>query len=210
VLPYAKDFSIMSCPADNSSRPVAESTFDQDLVPGDTYSRYYTASQRSNMGYNYLFLSPIYNDTGQWISTPRTSNDIEAPSATFMFVDTVHDLDANHNPTGGGNMLVVPPCRYQATSTGIVDSFTGQNGAGPDVYTPHIGWDVNTPSSPYAAGGAWAWHSDHVMVSNTDGASHALTIAQLSQGCNVQTKWQGFVANSQRYYWSTHPTGLQP
>ena len=52
TLPYAESFRIFNCPSDYGVRPPAETTFDQDLVPGDTYSKYYSASQRVNAGYN--------------------------------------------------------------------------------------------------------------------------------------------------------------
>src|SRR5437867_887650 len=50
ILPYAKSFGIFTCPADTSLRD-SETSFDQDLVPGDIYGQYYGASMRVDMGY---------------------------------------------------------------------------------------------------------------------------------------------------------------
>src|SRR5690242_7478037 len=43
ILPYAHSFGIFTCPADYSAKET-ETSFDQDLVPGDIYSQYYSAS----------------------------------------------------------------------------------------------------------------------------------------------------------------------
>ena len=71
LLPYTPSFKVFECPADESDRPRMEATFDQDLVPGDLYSQYYTASIHSNVGYNFQYLSPIFLQNGVWQCQPQ-------------------------------------------------------------------------------------------------------------------------------------------
>ncbi|MGV3618636.1 MAG: prepilin-type N-terminal cleavage/methylation domain-containing protein [Fimbriimonas sp.] len=205
LLPYVRNFAVFRCPSDHSSRPRPEATYDQDLVPGETDSQYYTASLRSNYGYNYHNLSPIVQEMDQWVARPKLMSEVTDATATIIFVDSVWEKDRNGNPSGGGNWLVVPPCRYYRSS---VDSFTGTSTDAASVYTPVVGWKVRSldngggsaPGFPNY-GNAYPWHSGRMNVARLDGSIGSMSTSQLGAGCDVQDEWQGQIADAGAYMW---------
>lgn len=201
LLPYMRSFDSFKCPADYTARPKAEELFDEDLVPGDTISRYYQISRRSNIGYNNVYLAPFSKLTdGTWLAQPRTSNDIATPSQTLQFVDTAYQVQ-NGVPNGGGSYLASPPCRFEQTGSVPRDTFNTIPHA--QVFAVSNGWDsTSTDSGNYLYGGAWPWHNGRVTVIYTDGHAALLTIEQLSDGCNVQPAWKGLIEDRSKYLWS--------
>ena len=200
ILPYAPDFEIFRGPADDSDRPRRESTFDEDLIPGDLYSQYYTASLRTNVGFNFIYFSPIYDIGDQWISQPNSDGAVESPDQTFLFVDSVWSLDSNGDPSGGGSWLVVPPCRYDV---GGYDTFAADP-AIKDVFTNKAdGWEVGKTGSPLQYGFAWPWHSGGTRLTTvTDsGSAREVTLTQLESGCDVQSNWTGRINQISKYEW---------
>lgn len=200
LLPYQRSFATFRCPSDTGWRDHTEASFDEDLVPGDTESRYYTVSQRSNLGYNYLYLSPIVRPYGgQWGAFPRPASAVGNPSNTVMFVDSVWDRDENGVPFGGGNYLVVPPCRFVVRSGRRVDTFLVDTRS--EIYTPAYGWKVNTPLSGQRFGGAWPWHRERMNVARVDGSAKSFAPSQLGLGCRVEKDWEGAITSSDSYGW---------
>jgi len=210
LLPYVNSFSVFRCPADHTPRPSPETTYDQDLVPGDTDSQYYTASLRSNYGYNSQNLAPITLEGGRWAAQPRSFSQIAEPSKTLLFVESAWQYLADREPTGGGNWLVVPPCRYYAGSH--VDSFTGQAGGRVPVFTTALGWtgtqsgikadfEGGGMADPQLYGNAWPWHNGHMNAARSDGSVKYLNPAQLGQGCDVQEAWRGAIFDRTIYMW---------
>lgn len=200
IMPYVNTYGIFRCPEDNSDRPRREGTFESDLVPGDTYSQYYTASLRTNLGYNFIYFSPIYQRGDVWVSQPKVSTDVEDPSMTFLYIDSVWALRPDGTPTGGGSWLVVPPCRLDMDGT---DTFR-QDADVTKVFTNDAdGWDVGKPMSPLQYGGAWPWHRNKTRMTTVyaDGHARSLTPPQIEDGCNVQEKWQGRIDNPAHYMW---------
>jgi prepilin-type processing-associated H-X9-DG protein len=199
VLPYTRSFSIFHCPADTSGPQATEATFDQDLVPGDTYSEYYTASLHVNLGYNYQYLAPILLQSGRWASAPITTTEVQDPSEVLLFVDSVWAL-ANGGPSGGGSWLVVPPCRYSEGPSGqTLDTFlVGQDAEA--AFVMANGWSGGS-SSPLQYGGAWPWHLGRMNVAHIDGSVKSITPAQLGAGCNVQPNWSGQIEDGAAYMW---------
>ncbi|HEY0867440.1 MAG TPA: prepilin-type N-terminal cleavage/methylation domain-containing protein [Fimbriimonas sp.] len=202
VLPYVRDFSVFRCPADTSERPRPDSTFDQDLVPGDSYSRFYTASLRSNVAYNYLYLSPVVRSGNLWRAAPRSTTDIANPSRTIVYVDSVWSRDEIGRPVGGGNWLVVPPCRYSAEGGQRIDTFVGSTSMNSQVFVPddRIGWS-SEPESRAVYGGAWPWHFGHMTVAYADGSVANLTPGHLASGCEVRENWGGQINSPATYLW---------
>lgn len=198
TLPYTRNFSIFRCPSDSTDRPRPESTYDEDLVPGDLDSRYYSASMRSNYGYNYQNLAPIVQSPSGWIARPREMTSIASPSQTLLFVDSVWSRDRNGTPYGGGNWLVVPPCRYYASA---IDSFTGTMGGRTEVFTTSIGWNLRVDSAPEIYGNAWPWHTGKMNLVRLDGSVRNLTPEQLTKGCEVGDSWTGRIRDASTYIW---------
>jgi prepilin-type processing-associated H-X9-DG protein len=215
LLPYIRTFSVFRCPSDYSNRPQPEATFDQDLVPGDTDSQYYTASLRSDYGYNFQNLAPILLQDLKWTAQPKTEAQIAESSKTLLYVESTWALTSDGEPTGGGNWLVVPPCRYFAGSH--FDTFTGSVGGNVPVYTTALGWsaangesgdhpsDVTTPSaSPVLYGNAWPRHNGHMNVAFVDGHVRSITPAGLGAGCQVLNAWTGEIFDRGLYLWDTY------
>lgn len=195
LLPYAPSFGIFQCPSDTSRKPNLDATFDEDLVPGDLYSAYYDASKRTNLGYNYMTLSPVAREDGTWQPEPRKDSAVENPAATMLFLDSVWSVDRHGQPVGGGNWLVVPPCRYKVDDGHLVDLLrVGQAEFG-NVYAVSDGWQ------PHSYGGAWPWHFEKVNVAGADTHAESLSTDQLSAGCDVQPHWSGAVTSTDQSYW---------
>jgi prepilin-type N-terminal cleavage/methylation domain-containing protein len=199
VLPYVANFGVFFCPSDTSDKPRLDSTFDEDLVPGDTDAQYYTASQHTNVGYNFQYLAPIVRMDRAWVSMPKIASSVEQPSDTILFADSawsVHD----GVPSGGGSWLVVPPCRYESAADGtLIDTFTNRIGTG-QVFTTIDGWTVNSDST-VQYGGAWPWHFNHVNVAMTDGRVKSMSLGELERGCDVQNGWSGLIQDPTVYAW---------
>ncbi len=202
LLPYAKSLSIFRDPADYGARPTGDGSFDEDLVPNDAYARYYSASLRSDIGYNYLYLSPFLKVGGGWQATPRSETEVDDPSRTLMFVDSIWGRRENGDLFGGGSWLVVPPCRYELKAGELADTFLkGDEGS---VLTSSPGWTASLdPALIY--GRAWPWHSGRMNVARVDGSIVSMAPNQLSQGCDVKPEWHGLISDPTRYMWSLNP-----
>lgn len=197
ILPYLATFDIFRCPADVRHRLRSDASFDIDLVPGDTYSRYYRASLLSNIGYNYLYLSPVYKVGDHWLVQPRTVSAINDPASMLLFVDSVNERSKSNNPPGGGSYIVAPPCRY---GTGATDSFgIVENSV---LWTPTKGWRINSSGQSLDRfGRAWPWHTGRANVARVAGGTKAMTMEQLAAGCQVRDSWTGRIQDPGRYDW---------
>ena len=200
ILPYAPDFGIFRCPADDSDRPRREATFDSDLVPGDTYSQYYTASLRTNLGFNFIYFSPIYDLGTEWVAQPKIDSEVQNPAETFLFIDSVWTLDKSGEPSGGGSWLVVPPCRFDEQG---IDTFASDPSI-KNVFTNNVdGWQTGQVDSALQYGFAWPWHSGKTRLTTITAAGSAreITLKQLEAGCDVQSNWAGKIDHIDKYEW---------
>ena len=198
LLPYVRSFDLFLCPADTTRDP-SMSVYDPDLVGGDTYSRFYAASMRADFGYNFTYLAPIIKLGGQWQSRPRAMSSVEDPSGTLLFADSAWQI-VKGQPKGGGNYLVVPPCRFQRGLTGAVfDTFGLDFFQNSEVYTGGLGWSETLPGPQ--TGGIYAWFKDSVTVGMADGHVQRLPMARITRGCNVKRDWQGYVYDPSSYIW---------
>ena len=198
LLPYGTSFAQFFCPSDHTHKSNVEATFDDDLVAGDADSRYYTASQRVNIGYNYLNLAPITKQRGTWQSQPRSVASLGNPSNTFMFLDS-----ASMDPgTGGGSWLVVAPCRFVQEGGRFMDTFSDSDRA-VEVSSPTPGWSLDNAGTPLSTGGVWAWHAEIVNAVNVDGSAAPLPKSKLAIGCDVRANWQGVITDTNTYAWDS-------
>jgi len=202
LLPYIRSFAIFKCPGDYGFRARSDTSFDEDLVPDDTYQRYYTASLRSDIGFNAIYLSPIVKDLdNKWKPNPRTGTDVGEPSKTIMFVDSLFNRDVDGSPVGGGNWVVFPPCRYSTSPAGNqIDTFSAPNIG--QVYTGEVtGWS-DQQNSGLLYGKAWPWHAGRMNVVRADGSVSNIRPIELGNGCDVQADWKGLISNPAKYMWS--------
>lgn len=204
--PYTKDFRSFFCPADTSINPNLNGVFDADLVPGDTATRFFTASKHVHTGYNSQYLAPIVRFGNQWRAIPRQMASVERPSNTYLFLDSVWTQPVAEDGLRGGSWLVVPPCRWQitetATGSNVVDSFVGQSIAG-DVVSINPGWNLASGADPLRYGGIAARHNGRLTVTHTDGRAEAVTTRRLADGCHLAPNWGGLIRDTDRYAWDT-------
>jgi prepilin-type processing-associated H-X9-DG protein len=157
------------------------------------------ASLKSDIGFNYIYLSPIYLEGTKWVATPVSSTDVSDPSRTLMYIDSVWARNNDGSPVGGGNWLVVPPCRYEGQSGSKVDTF--QVAPAQDIFAAATGWSGDS-SSPVIYGHAWPWHSNRFNVARVDGSIKSVSPDELTSGCQVQPQWAGLIVNPDQYIWS--------
>lgn len=199
LLPYLSSVAILQCPSDYGRVPVSQAIFDSDLVPGDTFVRYYEASLRVNVGYNYLYFSPVYWNAGSWQVRPKMISEIADDSRSILFVDSVYARSDSGIPQGGGSYVVIPPCRYGMVGQKKVDSFDVPLGA--RIFAANEGWTVSTKDSPFRYGLAWPWHLGKMNVARVNGSTVSISPLALSAGCDVRDDWGGFIKSPGEYAW---------
>lgn len=197
TLPYVRSFDVFFCPADHT-RSRTERVFEPDAIPGDPYGRFYTASKRSNVGYNWLYMSPVVMQAGRWMSSPRTMSFVENPAATILFVDSVNTIEGGR-PSGGGHHIITPPCRYIAnTSREDADSFSLTSDE-QVFYTPQAGWTLTREGAQW--GHVWPWHDNKANVARLDGSIRSMNMRQLYSGCTIGPDWSGSIQDPSSYIW---------
>jgi prepilin-type N-terminal cleavage/methylation domain-containing protein len=198
LMPYINEFGVFTCPSDYGNRKKGQGIFDQDLIIGDPYQRFYEASLRSNLGYNYLYFCPIYRQGNRWVVEPRSLSQVTDAASSMIFVDSVYSREGGI-PYGGGSYVVVPPCRY--TRRGGSPAFDSFNLMNAPVYGPNNGWVVSDPNSAFRFGLAWAWHTKRITVGRPNGGTASISASQLSAGCDVRDSWTGYINDYGKYSW---------
>jgi prepilin-type N-terminal cleavage/methylation domain-containing protein len=199
VQPYLRSVNTTYCPADYT-HVHQEGVFDPDLTQGVNAERLYFESQRANTGYNYIYLSPLVMEgDGQWTAKPRNIAEFQDPSKTLVLADSVWSVDGGGRPLGGGNYLVIPPCRYTSPDSG--DSFGLTAYRNERIYTASRIWDDGRPPRRIRFGGLWEWHRGRLTTLMADGSIKASTINKLSEGCQVRPNWGGLIFDPSRYNW---------
>lgn len=202
LLPYAGSFGLNRCPADHGTRPKTDASFDLDLVVEDADRRFYQASLRSNVGYNYLYFSPVYREGTVWTVRTKSQSEISESTKTILYTDSVYRRTAAGSPVGGGSYIVVPPCRYMDTPAGLYDTFNLPPTA--FVYAPNPGWLVSNSLSSFRYGLAWPWHDGKVNVGYMGMGTKSLPISTLSLGCDVRDNWTGRIKDTNNYSWDSN------
>jgi prepilin-type N-terminal cleavage/methylation domain-containing protein/prepilin-type processing-associated H-X9-DG protein len=194
LAPYAGDFRLFTCPADSGR--------DSAGTPSG-WEGYYAASLRSNLGYNYMYLSPlVQNQAGRWESRPVSSAALGSTSRTLMFIDSVWDRTRTGRPIGGGSWVTVPPCRYMELSNGaVIDTFDFPLGTRTFFGFTPIGWQPTSTTSWLVYGGAWPWHNGKFTMAYADGRADSLSVDELTAGCEFAEGWRGHIINSSAYIW---------
>ena len=192
--PYAGDFRLFTCPADTGRGA--------NGTPSG-WEGYYAASLRSNLGYNYMHLSPLIQDqAGVWESHPISQSAISNVSRTLTFIDSVWDRSESGKPIGGGSWVTVPPCRYMKLPNGTVaDSFNMPEGSRSYFGFSPVGWQPSSSRSWLVYGGAWPWHNDRFTIAFADGHVDMALIDELIAGCQFQDSWRGLIDDSSAYIW---------
>ncbi|MBL8086607.1 MAG: type II secretion system protein [Chthonomonas sp.] len=192
--PYVRGYSSFTCPEDHEIRPTVESVFNADLSLADPVTRSYVIAQRTNYGYNGVFLAPMIQSDRGFIAVPTSYSSLAYPADTVQLVDSVWDV-VNGRPTGGGRYLIQPPCRIRIEFGREIDGSIDQAGGLGEV----IGWNPGQSPSEDSYGGAWPWHSGMLTTAFADGHVQKLRPAALENGCEVRKNWMGSIRNSSLY-----------
>lgn len=200
-LPYLKEFGLTRCPEDYTRPANSLPIFDPNLTPQAVEQRLFEASLRSNAGYNASYLAPLLRVAGgtNYLPVPRSLSQATSPAQTLLMVDSVWEVDAKGQPSGGGRYVVTPPCRFfKAADGSLRDSFAVVDSE-KDLYVDNAGWDPEGGSR--ATGSAFGWHRGMATTLRLDGSVKAYSIAQLRAGCNFEPNWRGSIKDPESYIW---------
>jgi len=199
LLPYASKFEIFFCPVDKT-RPPRPTIFDPDLSLGDPTARFYEQSLRTNLGYNYAYLSPIYRQGQNWRMSPRTSSVVDNPSNTLLFGDSAWEVK-DGRASGGGNYLIIPPCRYQISSNRVIDTFATSINTNVQLFESGLVWETQSQLWDGEAGGLYPWFDRSITITFLDGHVKHVPLKQVTAGCDVKSNWAGYIVDPTLYIW---------
>ncbi len=199
VMPYVKSWTVFRCPVDPNATDkglALDSATDAPLPPGHP-NYYYAWGARSNVGINYIFLTPWQVQGNNPTSVPTKMSRIDQASATILFVETIWDRNTTTGkPKGGGNWTVEAPCRVDSAGNSLVPV---------SPYHTYGGWVPNTTGNPPYSwlefGGAWPWHYGTINVGYCDGSSKSMHLKALANGCNVVAFGGGAAYDGDKYLW---------
>ena len=194
IQPYIKNWQIFRCPSDpNATDQGLDRQFGRDDRPADDPNLHYYWGSRTDIGLNYVFLSPWVYDSARefWGSVPVSLAAINSPAATMMSGDTTWDRDSSGNPRGGGNWVVEAPCVYGPDNERIT----------PTGFLGYGGWFPSDTTSWLQFGGLWPRHTKMINVSFCDGHAKSMSISALTAGCDVQDGQTGLAYDLDKYLW---------
>lgn len=232
LMPYVKNWQMFRCPSDpQATDAILDSCpADNEPPPGQQCIREYRWALKTNLGYNYVYLSPIMRNaqTNRWYNKPATDAQIGRPAQTVLFVDSLWWRDpVSRQPLCGGNWVVMPPCRIYRNQAGQnIDTFTivrsecdsGRANGWYDYQSNSCGmgarpacWRLQTATGWYTwmeFGGAWPFHRrERMMVAFVDGHAKPYRPSQLTQGCDARPQCGGFVLDPEQYLWDLDDYG---
>lgn len=202
LLPYTANFEIFFCPVD-STQPKPASIFDPDLTPGNPSARYYEQSQRTNLGYNYAYLAPIYRQGRNWQIKARNLSEVSDPASTLLFGDSAWKIE-NGKAIGGGNYLIIPPCRFSVSNGEVTDSFDLGDKQNWQIFGNGQAWQSKGDLWEAESGGLFPWFKQTVTIAYLDGHIKALPKSEVTRGCDVKPNWEGYIYDPLRYIWDLH------
>lgn len=206
VQPYTKNYDISACPADTFTLNQRHLNWQEQPIGPSNENYWYAVAVRTNIGYNYEFMSPwIYETRGSQKfagSQPTSLNRAASPSGTLMQVDSLWDRKASGQPTGGGNWIVEPPCVYdtQGKLMEPMDTLKDQ-GIWYHYNYPNGGWRLGDKTSWLEFGGTWPWFNNRFRVTYMDSHVGTVALGRLADGCDLKPRWGGKVTDHDRYMW---------
>jgi prepilin-type processing-associated H-X9-DG protein len=177
--PYVKNWAIHRCPSDPNEN---DSTIraDMGVPPNAPLKQFeYAEGLTSDLGYNYMYLSPMIGPTARF--TPQSQASLEKPATTLMLADSIWDR-AGGVPKGGGNWFIEAPSYWYSNT----EWWFG-------------GWQIDDNTSWLQYGATWPRHTNAMNVAFTDGHVKIQRIGNLLAGVNPRT-YQVF--DKPNYIWS--------
>jgi len=198
IQPYVKNWQVYRCPNDPyaTDSGLTIDPFGNPVSPSDP-AKYYYWAERSDIGLNYMFLSPWiyrYLSDGYVGSEPINLSRIQNPAATIAAADSIWDRTASGTPIGAGNWVIEPPCIYDSTGTLLVPT------SSPSELWYYGGWSPGT-NSWLEFGGVWFRHTRRTNVTFMDSHAHNQSLNSLVAGCNVLPFFGGAAYDGDLYLW---------
>jgi hypothetical protein len=196
------------------------------VAPGCTMAtitseqRAYALGVRSNMGYNYAFMSPwIMRQVPEGIyygSGSINAGEITNPSHTLMFATSIWLRDAAGTPMGGGNWVVETPCWLDGDGRFLapLNKYDGLTGAG-KLFSYDRGWFPD-PNHWLVYGGLWPYYNNvdrkavtaaqngRVVVGWADTHVTTMPISTAAAGCDAYgtSTMKGTVKDPTKFIWA--------
>jgi len=189
IQPYMKNLQLLRNPLDPQAT-------DSVLYAGATtqLGKDFNATQRTDHGYNYFYMSPFMAQTIPGCTNPNAAvfrgadmNSIGRVAQTISTVDSVWDMSGPRGARGGGNWFVQAPSYYNS----------------PTQYW-FGAWTFTNPADWFQYGAAWDYVKGTVQVAFADGHAKTLPTPQLWAGSNPLTS---SVFDWDKYLWGGHPAG---
>lgn len=177
IQPYMKNMQLLRDPLDPNAT-------DATLYAGATtqLGKDFNATQRTNHGYNYFYLSPLLVDL-QFHGVDL--NAVGRVAQTIECVDSVWDMTGFRAPAGGGNWFVQAPSYYNSST-----------------YYWFGAWTFTDPTNWFQYGGAWDYQKGTIQTSFVDGHAKTLPTPQLWAGADPTTS---SVFDWNKYLWGGQP-----
>jgi len=179
----------------------------------------YALGVRSNIGYNFAFLSPwVYRAAtgGSYIGSVAIGASLVTQTAhTLMFATSIWNR-VGGAPTGGGNWVVQTPCWNDSNGQPLqpFSNYQNYSGAG-QVYSYNSGWAPN-PSAWNVYGGVWPFYSQtdskaaagaqngQAIIGFADSHVKSMPISQIAAGCSAYGTGalKGNVTDKSKFIWA--------
>src|SRR5206468_359860 len=121
-----------------------------------------------DLGYNYMYLSPMIGPTARFTGQGLAS--LNKPANTLMLADSIWDRAPSGAPKGGGNWFIEAPSWWYSNT----EWWFG-------------GWQIDDNTSWLQYGGTWPRHTNAMNVAFTDGHVKIQRIGNLLAGVNPRT-----------------------
>jgi len=188
--PYVKNLFLQRCTLDPNANdttlrvtPCTAAPAASKKLCGD-----FNATQRSNRGYNYFYLSPLMGSLAEFI--PKAMSGVSRPSQTVMTVDSVWDMSAVRTPVGGGNWFIQAPSYWNSGTNWWFGPWGGGNWQNPTVGNL---W--------FQYGGCYDFVKGNVTIAMVDGHAKNRPTTILWAGANPATS---SVFDPEVYIWGGH------
>jgi len=207
--PYMKNFDILKCPVDPAGTVERDvtSVYPSSMAPNNPTARAKQLEYNLGLKANYALNTQYFSRMGylcpeNFKAVTINMGQVGNPANTIFVINSVWDRTAGGQPTGGGNWAMDMPCRNYAASQGGGDSLPPLSGCG--GYWWFGGWNPGQPNAWNVFGGAWPWHSGIANVGWADAHATGKQMSQVTQGCDVQAGWGGFIFDKEKYLWDLY------
>jgi len=226
--PYMKNTLLMVCPMDTWGEDARIKDQQPNWPSGHTLAQMTTDEKnfslgvRSNIGYNYAFLSPWRyipasmspNGRSQCTSASVSGSEVDAPSSTLAGINSIWDRSSGGQPRGGGNWVVETPCWLDSAAKVVrpMSKYAPGTGDG-TLFNYGTGWSSYNDWLVY--GGTWPFHNQtpisgyaglmdgHVVTMSADSSTKSRPVKTLRDGCDAygQTAFGGTITNTSKFLW---------